>query len=84
MTVSVNTLVNKTNVYAENSSITKSTELLQLSSINLDLTNLHIYSVPNLASLPSAANNTGRMIFVQDKKSYRISNGTIWTIDFIN
>lgn len=56
-------------------------ELLQAVEISntLDAT---VYSVPNIASLPSAACNKGRMVFVQDKDSYRYSDGVSWTNDF--
>ena len=36
------------------------------------------YSVPDLASLPSAADNTGRMIWVAGICDYRVSNGEVW------
>jgi len=39
-------------------------------------------SVANAASLPSAIENEGRMIFVEDIGAYRFSNGTIWSNDY--
>ena len=41
-----------------------------------------IYSVANLASLPPAADNTGRFIYVIDIGAYRYSDGTQWTNDY--
>ena len=40
------------------------------------------YSVANLAALPSAANNTGRFIYVVDIAAYRYSDGARWTNDY--
>lgn len=36
------------------------------------------YSVADLASLPAASENTGRMIWVESIGDYRVSNGEIW------
>jgi alpha-tubulin suppressor-like RCC1 family protein len=41
-----------------------------------------VKSVACVASLPAAADNKGRMIYVEDVCSYRISDGTQWTNDF--
>jgi alpha-tubulin suppressor-like RCC1 family protein len=40
-----------------------------------------VYSVPNLASLPSAALNEGRLVYVDDINEYRIANDISWTDD---
>lgn len=40
------------------------------------------FSVANLASLPPAADNTGRFIYVEDIEAYRFSDGTQWTNDY--
>ena len=54
---------------------------LQLTSISKDFDG-HVYSVANTASLPSATNNKGRMIYILDTCSYRISDGAQWTNNF--
>jgi alpha-tubulin suppressor-like RCC1 family protein len=41
-----------------------------------------VYSVANTAALPTACDNTGRVIFVCDIGVYRYSDGTQWTGDF--
>ena len=39
------------------------------------------FSVPNLNSLPSAQDNEGRFVYVEDIKSFRYSDGYLWTKD---
>jgi alpha-tubulin suppressor-like RCC1 family protein len=82
MSVGVRTLFN-----CVNDSIQLSTELepiqtLQLSSAVKDFEQGFICSVANIESLPDAANNRGRMIYVQDKCGYRISDGVEWNNEF--
>jgi alpha-tubulin suppressor-like RCC1 family protein len=78
MTIGVKTLVE-----CVNNSIDTASPLgiLQLSSVNKDFDEGFVYSVANLASLPDAANNKGRLIFVQETCVYRYSDGTEWTND---
>jgi hypothetical protein len=40
------------------------------------------YSVANVASLPPAADNTERFIYIEDIAAYRYSDGTQWTNDY--
>jgi alpha-tubulin suppressor-like RCC1 family protein len=54
---------------------------LQLSSIAKDAANSYAYSVADIASLPDATCNKGRLVYVQDRCSYRFSDGTQWTND---
>lgn len=56
--------------------------ILQLSSVSNDFDNSLVYSVANTASLPAAADNKGRMAYLLDTCSYRISDGTTWSSDF--
>lgn len=57
-------------------------EILQLSSIAKDFDQGFVKSVANCAALPSAANNKGRWIYLQDTCSYRWSDGNSWSNDF--
>ena len=57
-------------------------QVLQLASATKDFEDGFVYSVANIAALPSASLNTGRMVYVQNICSYRISDGTSWTSDF--
>ena len=41
-----------------------------------------IYSAANIAALPSAADNQGRLIYVQDIGAYRYSDGQQWTNNY--
>lgn len=55
----------------------------QLTGAAIALENAAIgYSVANIASLPSAADNEGRMVYVEDIGAYRYSNGLEWTNDY--
>jgi alpha-tubulin suppressor-like RCC1 family protein len=54
---------------------------LQLSSVSKDTANSYVYSVADIASLPDATCNKGRLVYVQDRCSYRFSDGTEWTND---
>ena len=56
--------------------------LLQLSSVSRDFDVGFVKSVACAASLPAAADNKGRMIYIENLCSYRISDGTAWTNDF--
>jgi alpha-tubulin suppressor-like RCC1 family protein len=80
MTVGVKTLVD-----CVNSSISRVVEplgILQLSSVSQDFEEGFVYSVANSAALPEAADNRGRMIYLEDTCGYRISDGTEWENDF--
>jgi alpha-tubulin suppressor-like RCC1 family protein len=57
-------------------------QMLQVSDAAQKLTSGQVYSVPCLELLPNASCNKGRMIYVTDKSSYRISDGISWTNDF--
>jgi alpha-tubulin suppressor-like RCC1 family protein len=41
-----------------------------------------IYSVATTASLPSATNNKGRLVYVEENNLYRVSDGVTWSGDF--
>jgi len=69
-------------VNASINTATDSLDLLQLSSVSKDYDAGFVYSVANTASLPAAADNKGRMVYVIDKCGYRVSDGTTWTNDF--
>ena len=57
--------------------------LLQVSSAMRDFDQGFVKSVANCAALPAASANKGRMIYLQDRCSYRLSDGVTWTSDFI-
>jgi alpha-tubulin suppressor-like RCC1 family protein len=56
-------------------------ELLQLSGL-VGLDQHQVSSVANVASLPLAANNTGRFFYITNEDTYRFSDGIEWTTDF--
>ncbi len=60
---------------------TKPVELMQLSEAAKMLDSI-VYRVANLAALPPAAENKGRLIWVDDIQNYRYSNGTTWSIEY--
>jgi len=80
MTVGVKTLVECVNTSA--STVSEPLKILQLSSVSKDFEEGFVYSVANVGSLPSAACNMGRLIYVEDKCSYRFSDGVVWSNDF--
>jgi alpha-tubulin suppressor-like RCC1 family protein len=80
MTVGVNDLENSVNAAITTASTPLS--ILQLSSVSRDFDVGFVKSVACVASLPAAADNKGRMIYVQDVCGYRISDGTAWINDF--
>jgi alpha-tubulin suppressor-like RCC1 family protein len=83
MTIGVKTLVDCVNVNINNVSSSNTLEMLQLSSVVNDINvAVSTLSVASLESLPSAADNKGRIVYVQDKCSYRYSDGTEWSNDF--
>lgn len=69
-----------------NTSITNVTTceltLLQMSSVSKDFDRSWVKSVYDVASLPDATLNKGRMIYVQSVCGYRISDGVSWSNDF--
>jgi alpha-tubulin suppressor-like RCC1 family protein len=81
MTIGVKTLVDCVNNNISNTAICQPLQVLQLTSISKDFDNV-VVSVANCAALPSAADNKGRMIYLQDTCGYRISDGVSWTNDF--
>jgi alpha-tubulin suppressor-like RCC1 family protein len=80
MTVGVNDLENSVNAAITTASTPLS--ILQLSSVSRDFDVGFVKSVACVASLPAAADNKGRMIYVEDVCGYRISDGTAWINDF--
>lgn len=58
-------------------------ELAQLAGAIQGIENGDVgYSVACSALLPNAADNTGRLVFVEDIGAYRYSNGIEWTNDY--
>jgi alpha-tubulin suppressor-like RCC1 family protein len=82
MTIGVKTLVDCVNNNISNTAICQPLQILQLSSVSKDFDAGFVYSVANCAALPAAADNKGRMIYLQDTCTYRISDGVLWTNDF--
>lgn len=80
MAIGVKTLAECINASIDG--VTKPLPTLQLASAVTDFETGFVYSVPNLASLPSAVCNEGRLVYVEDRCAYRISDGTSWTKDF--
>jgi alpha-tubulin suppressor-like RCC1 family protein len=80
MTVGVNDLEQCVNAAITTASTPLS--ILQLSSVSRDFDVGFVKSVACVASLPAAADNKGRMIYVEDVCGYRISDGTAWINDF--
>jgi alpha-tubulin suppressor-like RCC1 family protein len=80
MTIGVKPLVDAVNSSIQ--SVESPLQILQLSSVNKDFEEGFVYSVADIASLPNAANNKGRMVYVEDRCSYRISDGVAWSNDF--
>jgi alpha-tubulin suppressor-like RCC1 family protein len=56
--------------------------ILQLSGVAQDFDAVFVKSVANCAALPSAVDNKGRLIYLQDRCSYRWSDGETWSNDF--
>jgi hypothetical protein len=83
MTIGIKTLINNVNSAIATASTPLS--ILQLSSVSRDFDVGFVKSVACVAcvaSLAAAADNKGRMIYVQDVCGYRISDGTAWINDF--
>ena len=78
--ISSKTLIQKANDIIDAGSLT-SLELTQVTSINSSLNNSHL-TVASLATLPSAADNTGRIIYVDSEEKHYFSNGVEWSSDF--
>jgi alpha-tubulin suppressor-like RCC1 family protein len=58
-------------------------ELSRVAEIANIIEDSSAYSVPTTSNLPTAANNTGRFVYVDDKCRYYYSNGTSWTDDYV-
>jgi alpha-tubulin suppressor-like RCC1 family protein len=82
MAVGVKTLVDCVNGNIANTEVSQPLQALQLSSVAKDFEEGFVYSVANCAALPSAADNRGRMVYLEDRCSYRISDGVAWSNDF--
>jgi alpha-tubulin suppressor-like RCC1 family protein len=80
MTIPVTRLINTVN--DKISEVSESLEILQLTSVALDFEQELIKSVANCTALPSAPDNKGRWIYLEDRCSYRWSDGIEWTNDF--
>jgi alpha-tubulin suppressor-like RCC1 family protein len=79
MTIGIKTLADCINVSI--SAANTPLEVLQLSSTIRDLDTINNFSVANTASLPAAADNKGRFIYIEDLCDYRFSDGTTWSND---
>ena len=80
MSIGVKPLVDCVN--AAISTVTDPLQILQLNGLNKDFDNGFVKSVTTCTALPSAIDNRGRMIYVEDSCSHRISDGVSWTNDF--
>jgi alpha-tubulin suppressor-like RCC1 family protein len=78
MTISSKTLVDCVNNSIAYANVSNSLELLQIQGIVNDFDIGFLKSVVNVSSLPLAENNKGRMIYVEEKKDYYISDGFFW------
>jgi len=82
MAVGVKTLVDCVNGNVANTEVSQPLQVLQLSSVAKDFEEGFVYSVANCAALPSAADNRGRMVYLEDTCGYRISDGVEWSNNF--
>ena len=70
-------------VNASTSTTTDPLGILQLASVAKDFdTTGFVVSVTSSTNLPLAADNIGRVIYVEDQCEYRFSDGVSWTNDF--
>jgi alpha-tubulin suppressor-like RCC1 family protein len=81
MTFGVNNTINCVNQSSTRIDLTP-LPILQLTGSGCQFQTTPVFSVANLAALPSAADNTGRFVFVQDIGAYRFSDGVNWSNDF--
>jgi alpha-tubulin suppressor-like RCC1 family protein len=82
MSIGAKTLVDCVNSSISNLEINDGpVKYLQLASISKDVDEGFVYSVANVASLPAAADNTGRLVFVSSVNDYYFSNGQAWSTD---
>jgi len=81
MSIGVNTLTNCVNAVLTADEQLSTLALLQVASVSKDFDEGFVYSVANVASLPAAADNTGRLVFVENQQKYFISDGVAWTDD---
>jgi alpha-tubulin suppressor-like RCC1 family protein len=81
MTINVTTLLNCVNNSIAAADTTNPLEILQLASAVKDFDAGFVYSVADSASLPPAADNTGRLVYLLDKSKYIVSDGSVWTSD---
>jgi len=81
MTFGVNNLINCVNQSSLRSDLTP-LEILQLTGSGCQFQTTPVFSVANLSALPSAADNIGRFVFVEDISAYRFSDGVSWSNDF--
>jgi alpha-tubulin suppressor-like RCC1 family protein len=80
MSIGVCTLINCVNAVLTADEQLSPLALLQVASISKDF-NEGVYSVANVASLPAAVDNTGRLVFVSSVNDYYFSNGQAWSTD---
>ena len=81
MTIPVSDLISCVNTSICNVTTCELT-ILQLSSVSKDFDRSWVRSVQDVASLPAASLNKGRMIYVTSVCAYRISDGVSWSNDF--
>ena len=75
MSISIKNLVDKFNTAVANTP--SDLNLMELSIAANAISN--VFSVSTSTQLPAAATNTGRLIYVDEIKSYRYSDGVEWT-----
>jgi alpha-tubulin suppressor-like RCC1 family protein len=80
VSIGTKTLVDNVNDAIE--SADKPLAILQLTSVVKDFEEGFVYSVANCAALPSAADNRGRMVYLEDVCAYQISDGVEWSNNF--
>lgn len=83
MTVTVGSLVDKINAKIAAGGLSE-TELLELAAASRAIAkaNPRCFGVATSNCLPSAADNAGRLIYLEDCGSFRFSNGLSWTNNF--
>lgn len=78
--IPVKTLADCVNVNIANA--TTAFRFLRVGSVSKDFDTGFLNCVANVSSLPAAANNTGRFVFVAANSTFRMSDGAAWTSDF--
>lgn len=82
MSIGLKCLTDKLNLSLNDAASLSVAESAQVMSAVNTLASNTVDSVPCVACLPPASQNTGRMIYVCDISAYRYSNGYYWINDF--